>query len=132
MDITVRNVGSWATEDHSWLGSSHGTEATASITLDISKFTPATHYPNGYIPSGVVLGKVTATGKYGPYDDTANDGRAVAAGFLFAVVKPGASTATPIAAALLQHGVVVEAKLPTDNGIDAAAKTDLAGRIIVR
>ena len=117
----------------SWIGAgAHGIADGRTEILDISTFTAGTHYPNGYIPSGIVLGKVTATGKYGPYDDAANDGRAVAAGFLFAVVKPGASTSTPIAAALLQHGVVVEAKLPTNNGIDAAAKTDLAGRIIVR
>ena len=132
MDITVRNEGTWQVEDHSWLGSSHGTEATVSITLNVALFTQGTHYPNGYIPSGVVLGKVTATGKYGPYDDAASDGRQTAVGFLFAVVKTPASSSTPVAGALLQHGAVVEAKLPTDHGLDAAAKTDLAGRVIVR
>ncbi len=38
------------------------------VTLDISKFTAGTHYPNGYIPSGTVIGKVSASGKFGPYD----------------------------------------------------------------
>lgn len=54
-------------EDRSWLGSRDGTDVTQGITLDISKFSLGEHYPKGYIPSGVVLGKVTSTGLYGPY-----------------------------------------------------------------
>jgi hypothetical protein len=33
-------------------------------TLDITKFTAGTHYPNGFIPSGTAVGVVTATGLY--------------------------------------------------------------------
>lgn len=54
-------------DDQSWLGSAHGTDATRSITLDTSAFTSGTHYPNGYFPSGLPLGKITASGLYGPY-----------------------------------------------------------------
>jgi hypothetical protein len=54
-------------EDQRWLGSAHGTDAAESITLDTSAFTSGTHYPNGYFPSGLPLGKITASGKYGPY-----------------------------------------------------------------
>lgn len=57
-------------EDRSWLLGTHGTDpgSNPSITLDISTFTEATHYPNGYIPSGMPLGEITATpGVYGPY-----------------------------------------------------------------
>jgi hypothetical protein len=66
MDLTLRTE-SFQTENHSWLGSAHGTDATQSITLDTSAFTANTHYPNGYFPSGLPLGKITATGRYGPY-----------------------------------------------------------------
>lgn len=45
------------------------------------------HYPNGFIPSGCVLGQVTATGLYGPYDATASDGRQVAKGFAYGDVR---------------------------------------------
>lgn len=56
-------------EDRSWDLSPHGSEpgTTPSITLDVSAFTEATHYPNGFFPSGLALGKITATGLYGPY-----------------------------------------------------------------
>jgi hypothetical protein len=54
-------------EDQSWLGSAHGTDATVSITLDTSAFTANTHYPNGYFISGIPLGKIAASGLYGPY-----------------------------------------------------------------
>ncbi|MGW1998145.1 hypothetical protein [Embleya sp. NPDC001921] len=66
MDLSLRTE-TWGQDDQSWLGSQHGTEAARSITLDVSKFTANTHYPSGYFPSGIPLGKVTATGLYGPY-----------------------------------------------------------------
>lgn len=67
MDISVRKTGPWLPEDRSWLGSAHGTAATRSITLDISAFTANTHYPNGFIPSGIVLAQLTATNLFVPY-----------------------------------------------------------------
>lgn len=117
-------------EKRSWLLSPHGTEPgmTPSVTLDVALFTPASHYPNGYIPSGIVLGKVTATGRYGPYDDTASDGRQVAAGLLFGSLNVR-SGATKIGGARLIHGHVNEAKLPIASGssgsLDANGKADL-------
>jgi hypothetical protein len=60
---------SYQVEKRSWLLSQHGTDpgTTPSITLDVSAFTPAIHYPNGYIPSGTAVAKITASGLYGPY-----------------------------------------------------------------
>lgn len=117
-------------ESRGWLAGEHGTEpgTTPSITLDIAKFIAGTHYPNGFIPSGTVIAKVTATGLYGPYDDAAVDGRAVAAGLLFdsETVETGQTQATN---AMLVHGFVEEARLPfsgaTTGAIDAAGKVDL-------
>lgn len=70
-DISVSTT-SFQVEKRAWLLSPHGTDpgTTPSITLDISAFTPAVHYPNGYIPSGCPLGKITASGLYGPYNVT--------------------------------------------------------------
>lgn len=67
-DISVSSV-SYQVEKRSWLLSPHGTDpgTTPSITLDVSAFTAGTHYPNGYIPSGTNLAKITASGLYGPY-----------------------------------------------------------------
>jgi hypothetical protein len=66
MDISLRSEGPWVAEDRSWLGSRHGTEATRTITLDTSAFTANTHYPNGYVPSGLLVSRL-ASGLYGPY-----------------------------------------------------------------
>lgn len=117
-DITVVSTG-YTGENRSWLAGPHGTEpgATPSVTLDISKFTVT----GERIPSGTVLGKVTATGKYGPYDNALSNGQEVAVGILFGTV-PVRSGQTQAAAAMLVHGFVYEAKL---TGIDAAGKTDL-------
>jgi hypothetical protein len=71
MDISLRSEGPWVAENRQWLGSAHGTEATRTITLDVSAFTEGTHYPDGYIPSGTLLARITATGLYGPYAGTA-------------------------------------------------------------
>lgn len=117
----------FGSDDQSWLGSAHGTDATESITLDTSTFTPATHYPDGYFKSGIPLGKITAGGKFGPYDNAAVDGRQTLVGFLFAAIKaPTVNTLDP-SGAMLTHGKVRESRLPV--AVDAAGKTDVAGAI---
>lgn len=130
MDLSVRDE-VFGSENRAWLGSQHGTQSNRSITLDVSTFTEATHYPDGYIPSGVVLGEITATGLFGPFDPDATDGRDTAVGHLFnsTAVRAGA---TNIGAPLLDHGAVVESKLPAASGLDATAKADLAGQIRYR
>lgn len=127
-DISVTSTVTQA-EKRNWLLSAHGTDpgATPSVTLDVSKFTAGTHYPNGFVQSGIVLGQVTATKLYGPYDSAAVDGRAVAAGHLFSsqTIKTGA---VKVGGALVVHGFVNESKLPLTAGtgsLDAAAKTAL-------
>lgn len=129
MDLTVRSQ-EYVTEQRHWLGSAHGTDATRTITLDISSFDEETHYPDGVIRSGTVLGRITATGLYGPYDDTAEDGTEDAAGFLFNSV--GVTSESDQGAPLLEHGMVVQANLPDNNGLDAAGIADMSGRIVVR
>lgn len=133
-DISVQTT-SLQAEDRSWLLGPHGTGPgdNPSITLDVSAFTAATHYPNGYIKSGIVLGKITATGKYGPYVDAAVDGTGTAAGILFSSVKvPNLADLTKdVGAALLVHGFVDPNKLPIANAaagggfLDANGRTDL-------
>lgn len=127
MDLTLRTE-TFQNEDQSWLASEHGTSSARSITLDKSAFTAGTHYPNGYFPSGLPLGKITASGKYGPYNNAAADGTDTLAGFLFCAVDVPATDIDPVGA-LLVHGMVVEAKLPV--AIDATGRTDIAGKIIL-
>jgi hypothetical protein len=94
-------------------------------TLDISLFTAAQHYPNGFIPSGTVLGKVTTGGLLGPYLDTATDGRQTAVGILRAslqAVQPSTGVVkTKVGCAVLKAWAVVSvAKLPLTVGTAAA------------
>ncbi len=86
------------------------------VTLDISKFTSGTHYPNGYIPSGTVIGKITATGLFGPYDAAAADGRQNAYGLTYADVRAvlqNGSTAVKVGTgAVVNDSIVSVGKLP--------------------
>lgn len=122
---------SFGVEDQTWLASAHATDTAEPVTLNASLFTLGTHYPNGFLKSGIVLGKVTATGLYGPYNDALSNGQEVAVGILFTSV-PLPSTVdstTKPQGAMLRHAIVIESKLV---GIDAAGKTDLASRVVFR
>lgn len=144
LDIAVQST-SYQSERRNWLWGPHGTTPgdTPSIVLDLSQFVAATHFPNGYIPSGIVLGQVTAVGAanrglYVPYNDAFDadpatagqqgDGREVAAGLLFGSITVPAGR-TRLGAALFVHGFVLAAKLPIAAGnpgaLDAAARADL-------
>jgi hypothetical protein len=113
-------------------------------TLDVSAFTAASHYPNGYLPSGLILGRITATGLYAPYDNAFDadpatagqqgDGREVAVGLLRASTKipnPANTTVDVGAAILVAFAPVRISKLPIAAGtagggfLDAAAQADL-------
>lgn len=102
-DISVSTT-SYQVEKRSWLLSQHGTDpgTTPSITLDISAFTPSVHYPNGYIPSGTNLAKITASSLYGPYTVT-NEIQTLTEGGAgltsFTVTYSGQTTASLAAAA---------------------------------
>lgn len=72
MDLTVRTE-TFGQDDQSWIGAAHGIDLARSITLDTSAFTAGTHYPDGYIRGGTPLGKITATGLYGPYGGRTNE-----------------------------------------------------------
>lgn len=72
------------------------------------------------IASGTVLGKITATGAYAGYDNTATDGAEVAAGILYNHLD--AATGEVKAVAFVRHCEVNELEL---TGLDAAATADL-------
>lgn len=139
-DIAVVTEDYSGSEDRRWMALRKGYDTCRSITLDVSTFLPAHVTAKGALPSGTVLGKITATNKYGPYDNAAVDGREVAAGFLLNTTKisdatgSNLATAPDVGAALVWEGVVKEAFLPLFAGtllgeIDAAARTDLAAHV---
>lgn len=69
MDLTVRTK-SWSGRSYEWLASAKGLNTMRTVTLDLDTFNFASVFTDKVIPAGIVLGKITASNKYGPYDDT--------------------------------------------------------------
>lgn len=128
MDPSISTVLTLSLDDKPWIASAKGTTTCRTITLDLTKgFTLNTHYTDGYILSGLPLGKVTATGLYGVYDDAASDGRQTCVGFLFGREKyPAGGSAVKVGGALFWEGVVKTSRLPVS--LDANGQTDLAAK----
>lgn len=98
-----------STGDQSWLGSDHGLFTARTETINVSAFTPATHYPNGYLPSGFPVAKVS--GLLVPYDPTAGTttGAGVLAGHI--VTDQNVVGTSNFAVPVLDHGRVKAAKI---------------------
>jgi len=79
------------------------------------------------LPSGLVLGQITASGKYGPYDDGASDGREDAAGIM---VTDSVFAATANGDQLISMAVHAVCKESGLTGINANGKTDLAAHFV--
>ncbi|MBM4707924.1 head decoration protein [Rhodococcus hoagii] len=122
-NIAVRLTGQFTAENRSYVYQDPGVWTRGSITLDIAKFDKAKHYPDGYIKSGTLLGKITATGLYGPYDKDATDGRQTPEGFLW---DSTTVTSDRESAPLWFFGAIKASKLPANSGVTAEAKTALA------
>jgi len=90
VDIQVYTEQFLGNEDRRWLGSRMGVSVMRTITLAPSLFTAA-HIINGTLISGMALGKVTATGLWGPWEAAAVDGRQllVNVGLLFSTIAIG-------------------------------------------
>lgn len=97
--------------DQTWLGSTHGIRNARTGIIDISAFTPATHYPDGYIKSGFPVALVG--GVYVPYDVTAGvtTGAGVYAGHI--LTDQRVIGTEDFAAPILDHGRVNIAKVAT-------------------
>ncbi len=127
MDLTVRSK-SWQADDQSWKAAAHGTDLARSISVDAAAFTPATHAPNGFLPSGLPVAKITASGLYGPYTTGGAGGLGTLAGFLEVnTVLPSPNTGA-VGTAMFEHGRVVKANVPIIT-VDSAGETAVAGRI---
>lgn len=127
MDLTVRTK-SWQTDNQTWKAAAHGTDLTRSISVDAALFTPGTHAPNGYLPSGLPVARRTSDGLYGPYTPGGAGGLQTFAGLLEVnTVLPTPNTGA-VGTALFEHGRAVKANVPII-AIDAAAETAAAGRL---
>ena len=129
-------------DNRTWLADDHGTEVAPGFALDLTKFNQSQHYPNGYIPSGTVIGLLTSGGKGAPYLAANSDGTQTAVGITLnpvSVYQPGtANLLTSVGVACLIHGFVYASKLPFTSGnaaaggyLDTAAQTALKDIIFV-
>jgi len=102
----------------SFLASEHGMAKRIGVTLDADLMT-ADSNGNKYLMAGTAIGKVTASGLYGPYNNGLSDGREVGKGLLEHDVnlKYG-----DVVASIMIHGSVIEDRCI---GVDATFKTDL-------
>lgn len=106
---------SFVASDMSWLGSAHGLRNGRTSTIKASNFTAATHYPNGYLPSGLAV-NAADEGDIKPF--TGADGEEL--GFLLTDQVVKASTDT-FPAPILRHGLVRTSKLPVALPADTAS-----------
>ena len=128
MDLLTSST-SYSQGDHSWLASAHGLDNGQTVTLDLTGFVKATHFPDGYIPSGMGLA-LNATTEYIPYDPAvpvhANQGIFVGRLVNDVVVAndDGTDGVGDALGSMIIHGHIVEANLPAGDATDASAKTD--------
>lgn len=129
--ISPRSGTGPVTDDPSWIYSDHGQNVNLTATLDLSLFSAAAHYPNGFIPSGLPLAKNSTTRMYGPVDPDAENGLEVLVGFLYSplTVNDGLGVPTSLYGAVYTHGTVVEANLPAGTTLTADDKAAVDGRI---
>jgi hypothetical protein len=94
-DVSIRTVGTYLNEDQRWLYGGKPDGPNLDIVLDRSGFDLVTAFPNGFIPSGVALAEVAATGLYVPYaGDSESASIAVnATGGTFTITIEGQTTA---------------------------------------
>lgn len=129
MNLAVRTETLVVDEDHSWLRSKHGIEATRPIQIDGAAFGAV--YATGFAKSGTIVAKNSSTGRWVPYDDDGSNATDTAVGILFTTIdiRDGAGSFVNAFGALMTHGVVVTSKLPRsavqDGGPYAGAIADL-------
>lgn len=109
-DFAVTRIDGIVPDDKTWAASKHGFGTGRSVTLDVTAFTRATHYPNGFIPSGT---PVTEDAVSGLFEPTAADGKYD--GILLEPVtirEPGLGAAqTKATASVIDHGIIFASRL---------------------
>jgi hypothetical protein len=105
------------------------TESPGTISRDTVTVTVAA---DTTLESGTVLGQITASGKYVPFDDSSSDGRETAAGILYAKLENDTESADDLTGVVINFGAEVRsADLVWGEGVDDdAGLADLAARYI--
>jgi hypothetical protein len=120
--LRTENFGSG---DQSWLGSTHGIRNARTSVIDISTFTAATHYPDGYLRSGT---EVNAADEAAVKPYTGAEGEQL--GYILTDQKVEGTG--DFGAPILRHGIINTANLPiahvaTGDGVAAAGFVFVGG-----
>lgn len=125
MDLETRTE-EFTSEDRRWMATRHGVDDTEGVTLDGDLF-PTGDYPEGRVPSGLILARVSATGLYGPYDPAQDpamgDGRHVPTGHLFTSLRVAAGRRA--SGAQLRRGSVIAINVPAQTPVTTAVRDGL-------
>ena len=105
--------------DMSWLASDHGIFNCRTATLDVATFTKATHYPNGYLPSGLAL-NCASESAVKPWTGATGE----KLGYLLTDQLTDGTGKIP--APVLRHGIIKTKRLPVAH-VDATTAIDAAG-----
>ena len=97
--------------DQTWLGSTHGLANARTSVLDLSAFTEAIHYPDGYIPSGTPVNADDESAVV-PWAGTGRLG--------FVVTDQRVVGTADINAPILRHGIINVDNLPVAFTVPAA------------
>ena len=89
----------------SWLGSNHGTDNARTSTFVAANFTPATHYPNGTVPSGLAV-NAADEGNLKPFTGAAGEKLG------FVLFDQPVDGQDRFAVPVIRHGIIRKAKLP--------------------
>ena len=95
----------YGTGDYSWMLNTAGLDEAVSGVLDVSAFTKATHYPDGYFPSGLPV-NIADRDAIIPWTDTAG----AVLGFIKGDVKTDGAEDPNCAA--ITRGNIKTAKVP--------------------
>lgn len=110
-----------------------GAHVCSEVNGTLSRETVTIASGEGVIKAGAVLGKITASGKYGWYDNAANDGTQAAVAVNFAEVD--ATSADVKAVVHVRLAEVWSDRLVWITGADSTAKTaglaDLAASYVI-
>ena len=109
--------------DMSWLASDHGIFNARTATLDVSTFTKATHYPNGYFPSGLQVNVASETAVL-PW--TGATGEKLG----FVLTDQPTDGVADVPAPILRHGLIKTARLPKAH-IAPTTAADASGFIFI-
>ena len=110
--------------DYTWLLNTHGLNDGSQCVLDISAFTKATHYPDGYVRSGTPINVANPKAAV-PWADTA--------GAVLAFVEGDVATdgvEDPNTAIVTHADGVIVANLPVAFVAPTTVKTERFGRFI--